>query len=221
MPVLETRTIIFEGENFRRTIRVNKDGVFHITLPKPVAPALGLEDDEVSAETKDKAIAKFEKCLEDYKYCKTTSQKVILYGFQANCTIMDKAGEICTVRLNDLAFSDGSGLTFWVEVSEEIVVTQEDGRKNYQYKRAKSCIPPGFECRDNFHGPKRYSQPRRHENLLEWTPEREAAIAELCRRLVELIDQFRKMVTNKQRFFEKLDAFGMLPAPKTQRGKAK
>lgn len=225
MPVLETRTIIFERADFRRAVRVNKDGLFHITLPKPVPPALGLENDEVVRKTKDEAIEEFDRLLKQYTQCKTTSHKVILYGFEASCTVMSEDGERCLHHIDEITFSDGTGLTFWAEVNEEIVTTQTDGRKSYQYKIVKSRIPAGFVNRNtgSRSAPKRYSQPKRAECLLDWTPQLEAAIAELCQRLVKLIMDFRAMVSSKKRFLAKLAEFKLLPMkeeePRKTRGR--
>ena len=209
MAVLTTTTIKFEGQDFKRQVRILKDGLFRIRLPAVVSKTLQIDSD-VIAETKEEVERAFKDRLREYKECRTTTRKVILFGFAANCHIMNEKQTQAVYVANDISFADGTALSFWAEVCEETVIGRSDGKDQYRYDIVDSDLPLGFGKPNDYDLGNRQDSFHRASNLVEWTSEREIAVAEFCRMLQVLILKLRDALRLPKQLMELIDGGRLL-----------
>jgi hypothetical protein len=169
MAVVETWKMNWQGRNFQRTTRVNKDGLFRIKLPPGVSDKLGC-DVEVVAKTKDEVEKLWRKRLKEFEAASTETRKVILYDVGLNAFIM--RGDRCALRADDISFAEGLVVAVWADVFEEHRVTSGDIVK-YNYERVKSTLPSSIRSGGRRKTPA-VGRTEPAEQLMVWTEEREA-----------------------------------------------
>ncbi len=216
MPIISKESVWFDGRKCFRTIRVDRQGTFRIELPSIVCETLGLSHN-VFADTREAAIRAFNEALEAYRVSQTKTRKVIVYWFTACCDIQPPEQDQDWLKLDEISFLDGCGLGLLVdvcnEVSNEHTTTRGESERHYRYIRSEDacCIPNAYR-RSNGHDHWRDAD-KPLSNVLAWTPEREQAIAELCRRMDVLITQLHHLFADKKQFEIRLDDMKSLPMP--------
>lgn len=214
MPIISKESVWFGGKKCFRTIHVDRRGTFRIALPTIVCEALGCAPD-VSADNREAAIKAFDAALASYRALKETTRKVIVYWFKACCDISLSGHE--SLKCNDISFLDGCGLGLLVdvcnEVSNEHTTARGESTHRYRYLTVEDacCIPHAYR-RSNGHNQWRNTD-KPLTNVIEWTPERERAIAELCKRMDVLIVQLQALFADKKQVEIRLDDMRSLPMP--------
>jgi hypothetical protein len=216
MPIVSTDTIQFNGQRFVRKLGVDREGTFSIKLPTVVYETLGISND-VYTKTRAEALKKFEEALAEYRESTTTTRKVIVYWFRACCNIQSKGK--APLQLDEISFMDGCGMGLMVNVCNEESSERltRDGEKTRRYRYTENddacCIPDNYRLSSKHHELWRHHDEKPFGNVLAWTPEREKAIAELCRRMDMLIAQLHQLFKNKEQLSERLDNIRSLPLP--------
>jgi len=142
---------------------------------------------------------------------------VIVYWFNANCDI--PVSDDDRLKREDISFMDGSGLGLMVdvcdEVSSEFTTTRGEDTRHYRYITTTDdcCIPHAYR-RSGTGGHDHWRNTGKPlANVIEWTPERERVISELCKKMDELIVQLDALFADKKQFEIRLDDMKSLLMP--------
>lgn len=202
MPVVKTQEISFNGKTIKRKINCDSKGIFSVDLPEEVVEALHVHK-TIKADSLAQIERKWNEFIEKFKSIQTSERKVIACKFEGTANIWRNNKPVFDGR-ND-PFSDGISISFCAAVYIETTVKMEGDKENKNYKLNNSDIPSSFHPKHDsmWHG--------RYEDfiIMDWTEEREAAVADLCRRFEELIlnldglfkdeKKFLKIIENPQR----------------------
>ena len=175
-------------------VRVNKDGVFRITLPKYSHDALAMK--EVTSDTQSGAVHKFDKLRVIYGNMLNKDDRVIAYQFSINRKRERHTGKD---ERYDMAFSTGAGVVLGVA----------------NYRRTSHCDADGKHMRYSYDQENNQPYPRefqyskfshciaRDGTTIEWTQEREVFFTRLCDALLiiatklESLDEKESLLEHK------------------------
>lgn len=194
MPVIRTEVGQHNGESWKKSYRVLRDGLWYINVPPAVARDMQLKD--VTGKTMQEAEQKLRAVLAEHLTTKKTTCKVIYYQFEFSCyitkpAIPDEEHDFQVVLASqDISFTTGTAVSLAAEVYEETVTLMADGRRLYNYEHIPAKLPRGLRV-GRMSGPQREFE--RPERVIDWTPEREAFFAQIGLALNDLIAKLHQL----------------------------
>lgn len=198
MAVVRTDTYGYKEGEFKRQIRILKDGLFRIKLPPWTKNILSYE--EVYADTQKEAIRKYNQAMKEYEKSQTEKKKVILYEIKYNAYIwgdaihredlkdkedFDPNKRVVILNENKIHFTSGIGLTVSAGVYIERKIKIEGKNKyTYKYDRVKGEESLTYTYQQDDLTPSFGDEAR---NKIDWTPERHAFFEMLHKAMANLI----------------------------------
>ena len=190
MAVVRTRTLRFNGREYRQVTRVNRDGLFRIKYPEELVKLLG-EPDEAVATTQKEVDQIWGARAKEFTEAQTTRRKVIVYRVQIMARLWT---EEKLLDRDDISFGHGLGVLLWADVFEEIEVKLAMGSR-YTYERIRDNNLPSSVRHPGKFDLQLGSLGKKESNVMEWTEEREeffCKVGELMEGLAIKLDDMTK-----------------------------